>query len=151
MYPLLELHEHGKTNGWLQFVVKRLQIHASSIHFCLKIKCMISKNLPSNINSSHIGKPRSWWKTTLHYQLHPGAHGKIHRTPEGWNQPKVEMLGNHEVYGISSTGNSIHQSGGCGSLRANITFVALQDQPTEALKPQSMTTQGLYGRNILAL
>lgn len=73
------------------------------------------------------------------------------------------MLGNHEVYGISSTGNSIHQSGGgearCGqqivgwflALRANITFVALQDQPTEALKPQSMTTQGFYGRNILAL
>ena len=88
MYPLLELHEHGKTNGWLQFVVKRLQIHASSIHFCLKIKCMSSKNLPSNINSSHIGKPRSWWKTTLHYQLHPGAHGKIHRTPEGETNPR---------------------------------------------------------------
>jgi len=83
---------------------------------------MISKNLPSNINSSHIGKPRSWWKTTLHYQLHPGAHGKIHRTPEGFFQPKVEMLGNHEVYGISSTGNSIHQRVGCGSLRARPAY-----------------------------
>lgn len=123
---------------------------------------MISKNLPSNINSSHIGKPRSWWKTTLHYQLHPGAHGKIHRTPEGETNPRSKCweIMRYTVYhlleiryiravAVARCGQQI--VGWFLGLRANITFVALQDQPTEALKPQSMTTQGLYGRNILAL
>ena len=38
MYPPFGTSWTLKTNEWLQFVVKRLQIHASSIHFCLKIK-----------------------------------------------------------------------------------------------------------------
>ena len=57
------------------------------------------------------------------------------------------MLGNHEVYGIYRY--IIYWK--FDTSERWLWLAALQDQPTEALKPQSMTTQGLYGRNIYSV
>ena len=89
MYPPFGTSWTLKTNEWLQFVVKRLQIHASSIHFCLKIK-WFHKIFHQTSTHHTLESPEAGGRPRSTTSCIPGLTERFTAHLRGFFQPKVE-------------------------------------------------------------